>query len=180
MRLLRRASKRGNAGNGEKALELYRSALGVYPKNPWALYQISVDRLRFELTPQQVLDGANGPYYRLIRSLDPMFERVYQVAMSQQLPDVASSVVDTVWPSYVKLSKREDVANSMRLLADGYRETREHEFALYAYKFLLYASADSGGALDREIRGHISTCLTGISMEETDAYVAKFLNVFGW
>jgi hypothetical protein len=68
-----------------------------------------------------------------------------------------------VKPSYEKLWMGEDVLGSMRLLADGYREMGQYEFALCAYKYLLFRTYSSG--FDQEIRNHISTCLSGLGME---------------
>ena len=81
--------------------------------------------------------------------------------------------MEKVGPSYQKLWRVEDVLGSMRALADGYREMGEHEYALYAYKYLLYHTFDQG--FDPEIRGHISTCLAALGMGRVDAFLTELL-----
>ncbi len=136
--------KEWDKGNRQKAIDLYYKALSIYPKSPWALYEISYDHLTYDLTAQQILDGKNEPYYRLIRHLDPMYWLAYQGKPFPNRPRAVNALTNKVEPSYGKLWKGEDVIANMKELADGYYEMEEYEFALYAFKYLLFHSYERG------------------------------------
>ncbi len=160
-------------GNRKKAVDLYHKALTVYPKSPWALYEISYDLLTYELTAQQILDGKNEPYYRLIRHLDPMYWLAYQGKPFPNRPRAVNALTNKVEPSYSKLWKGEAVNANMKELADGYYEMEEYEFALYAYKYLLFHTYNRG--FDQYLIRRITLCLEKLEMNNVVTFLNEFL-----
>jgi tetratricopeptide (TPR) repeat protein len=161
-------------GQRERALELYHAALDVFPKNPWALWEIALDHFTYDLDPEELIDGRFEERYRLIRQLDPHYELAYY--QGQNTPHkrtAALALTNKVLPSFGKLYKGEDVLVNMRSLADGYLEMGEYEFAVYAYKYILFRTYDDG--FDPAIVRQISTCLEALDMVRVIPYLDQFL-----
>jgi len=160
-------------GNRHEAIDLYYKALSIYPKSPWALYEISYDILTYDLTAQEILDGVNEPYYSLIRDLDPMYMYAYQGILTANVKKIFMALTDMVEPSYNKLWKGEDSIVNMKKLADGYFEMEEYEFALYAYKYLLFHTYDSG--FDQTLISSIKMYLEALKMNTVVTFFDDFL-----
>lgn len=162
----------GDAGKRSKAIDLYHKAMTIYPKSPWALYEISLDWYQFELVPQNQLFG-NESYYRVIRFLDPRYHLAYQGEMTPELKKAMRAVLEKVQPSYQKLWEGKNAPASMRDLADGLFDMQEYELAAYAYKYLLYHTY--GGGFDGELVARISDCLRAVGVGQVADFLAGFL-----
>lgn len=169
--------KEWDRGDRQKAIELYHKALTIYPKNPWALYEISYDHLTYDLTAQEILNGKNEPYYTLIRHLDPMYMIAYQGKPFPNRPQAVQALTNKVVPSYRKLWNGEDVFASMKELADGYFEMQEYELALYAYKYLLFHTYDK--EFDQDLISQISICLAELKMTDVTDFLNDWLSILG-
>jgi hypothetical protein len=162
-----------DAGRRSEAIDGYHKAMAIYPKSPWALYEISLDRFKFELLPQNKLNFENEPYYRAIRFFDPLYLIAYQGAMTPEIRKAATAAHEKVLPAYQKLRKREDTLLSMRDFADGLFDMQEYELAAYAYKYLLYATYNGG--FNGELVGRISDCLRAVGVSQVADFLAGFL-----
>ena len=76
-------------------------------------------------------------------------------------------------PSYTNLRRGEEVQASMRKLADGYFEMQEYEFALYAYKYLLFHNYERG--FNKELICQISICLEELEMDQLVTFLNEYL-----
>ena len=133
--------RKWDQGQRSQALELYNAALEVFPKNPWALWELALDHLTYDFDSQELTDGRFDARYRLIRRLDPHYESAfYQGQNTPEKRTAASALTEKVLPGFAGLYKGENVLVNMRSLADGYFEMREYEFAIYAYKYILFRS----------------------------------------
>jgi tetratricopeptide (TPR) repeat protein len=167
--------RKWDQGQRSQALELYNAALDVFPKNPWALWELALDHLTYDFDPEELTDGRFDARYRLIRRLDPHYELAYY--QGQNTPEkrtAASALTEKVLPGFAELFKGENVLVNMRSLADGYFEMREYEFAIYAYKYILFRTYDDG--FDQAIVGRISTCLERLGMERVVPFLDQFLS----
>jgi len=173
--LVEEGIRRWDRGQRRQALELYHAALDIFPKNPWALWELALDHLTYDLDGEELVDGRFDERYRLIRELDPHYELAYY--QGQNTPEkraAALALTQKVLPSFAKLFKGEDVLVNMRSLADGYFEMREYEFAIYAYKYILFRTYDDG--FDHASVERISLCLRGLGMERVIPFVDQFLS----
>jgi tetratricopeptide (TPR) repeat protein len=162
-------------GQRKAALELYQAALDVFPKNPWALWELALDHLTYDFDPEELVDGRFDERYRLIRQLDPHYELAYyQGRNTPEKRTAALALTNKVLPSFAKLCSGEDVLVNMRSLADGYYEMGEYEFAVYAYKFLLFRTYDDG--FDQAVVGQMGLCLEGLGMEQVIPFLDQFLS----
>ena len=162
-------------GQRKRALELYHAALDVFPKNPWALWELALDHLTYDLDPEELVDGRFDERYRLIRELDPHYELAYY--QGRNTPEKRTAVLaltTKVLPSFAELCGGETVLVNMKILADGYYEMGEYEFALYAYKILLFRTYDDG--FDQAVVGRIGLCLEGLGMEQVIPFLDQFLS----
>jgi tetratricopeptide (TPR) repeat protein len=157
-----------------QALELYHAALDVFPKNPWALWEIAYDHLTYDLDPDEMLDGRFDARYHLIRQIDPHYEMAYfQGENTWEKRAAAQALAQKVLPSFSKLWKGEEVLVNMKALADGYFGMREYEFAIYAYKYVLFRTYNDG--LDQATVRQIVTCLEALGMERVIPFLDQFL-----
>jgi len=173
--LVEEGIRRWDQGQRSQALELYHAALDIFPKNPWALWELALDHLTYDFDGEELVDGRFDERYRLIRELDPHYELAYY--QGQNTPEkrtAALALTQKVLPSLTKLFNGEDVLVSMRSLADGYFEMREYEFAIYAYKYILFRTYDDG--FDQAIIRQISVCLQNLGMERVIPFVDHFLS----
>jgi hypothetical protein len=157
------------------ANDITDAALDIFPKNPWALWELALDHLTYDFDGEELVDGRFDERYRLIRELDPHYELAYY--QGQNTPEkrtAALALTQKVLPSLTKLFNGEDVLVSMRSLADGYLEMREYEFAIYAYKYILFRTYDDG--FDQAIIRQISVCLQNLGMERVIPFVDQFLS----
>jgi hypothetical protein len=172
--LIEQGIRQWDLGNRRKALELYYKALQVFPKSPWALWEIAYDHLTYDLDPEELLDGRFETRYQLIRDLDPHYELAYyQGKNTPQKRAAVAALTQKVRPAYAGLYKGEDVLTNMKSLADGYFEMREYEFALYAYKYVLFRTYKEG--FDQAIVGQIAACLQAMGMERVAPYLDQYL-----
>ena len=161
-------------GQRIQALELYHAALEVFPKNPWALWEIALDHLTYDLDPDEMLDGRFDTRYWLIRQLDPHYEVAYiQGENTREKRAAAKALAQKVLPSFAKLWKGEDALVNMKALADGYFEMREYEFAIYAYKYVVFRTYNDG--FDQAIVRQIAMCLQALGMERVIPFLDQFL-----
>jgi len=173
--LVEEGIRKWDQGQRSQALELYNAALDIFPKNPWALWEIALDHLTYDFDGEELADGRFDERYRLIRELDPHYELAYY--QGQNTPEkrtAALALTQKVLPSLAKLFNGEDVLESMRSLADGYVEMREYEFAIYAYKYILFRTYKDG--FDQAVVRQISTCLEALGMERVIPYLDQFLS----
>jgi len=137
--------RRWDQGDRKQAVELYHHALAIFPKNPWALRELGLDYIRYNFDPEELLNGQFDSYYELIREIDPHYKLAYyQGSITEDLRTAGLALDNKVLPSFNKLWNGEDVLVNMRELAEGYFEMGEYEFALYAYKFILFQTYDGG------------------------------------
>lgn len=165
-RLVEEGIRRWDRGQRSQALELFHTALNIFPKNPWALWELALDHLTCDLDGEELVDGRFDERYRLIRELDPHYELAYY--QGQNTPEkraAALALTQKVLPSFDELFKGEDVLVNMRTLADGYYEMGEYEFAVYAYKYILFRTYEDG--FDPAIVRQISICLKALGMVRT-------------
>jgi len=83
------------------------------------------------------------------------------------------ALTDMVEPSYNKLWKGEDSIVNMKKLGDGYFEMKEYEFALYAYKYLLFHTYNNG--FDQTLISPIKMCLEALNMNTVVTFFDEFL-----
>ena len=161
-------------GQRSQALELYHAALDVFPKNPWALWEIAYDHLTYDLDPDEMLDGRFDARYRLIRQIDPHYELAYlQGENTREKRAAAQALAQKVLPGFAKLWKGEEVLVNMKALADGYFEMGEYEIAIYAYKYVLFRTYNDG--FDQAIVRQIAACLEALGMERVIPFLDQFL-----
>jgi tetratricopeptide (TPR) repeat protein len=161
-------------GLRSEALELYHAALQVFPKNPWALWEIAYDHLTYDLDPDELSDGRYESRYELIRKIDPHYELAYyQGKITPEKRAAAEALRRKVLPSYAKLWEGEEVLASMKALADGYFEMGEYELAIYAYKYVLFRTYDE--TFDRAIVARITACLQALNMQRVVPFLDRFL-----
>jgi hypothetical protein len=168
--LIREGIKYWDKGEKHAAILTYYKALGLYPKNPWALYEISLSHCTINKDGQMIWNEEVERYYRLIRFLDPLYKFAYQGKLTPELLTAKQALEAKVAPSCEKLWKGENVLINMRELADGCFEMQEYEFALYAYRFLLFHTYD--GKFNQSLVARISDCLIKLEMN----CVVDFLN----
>ena len=162
-------------GQRKRALELYHAALDVFPKNPWALWELALDHFTYDFDPEELIDGRFDERYRLIRQLDPHYELAYyQGRNTPEKRAAALALTHKVLPSFANLYNGENVLVNMRTLADGYFEMGEYEFAFYAYKFLLFRTYGDG--FDQAVVGQMGLCLKALGMERVIPFLDQFLS----
>jgi len=170
--LVNEGIKKWEKGDTQGAIELYHQALGIYPKNPKAIYEISLGYLSFDSKGELTNEKAE-PYYALIRSLDPHFSLAYQGEISPLLRRAYLALVNKVEPSFKSLWTGENALINMRNLADGYFEMEEYELALYAYKYLLFHTYRGG--FDPQLVSRIENCLTALEMQHLIIFLNQWL-----
>jgi hypothetical protein len=174
-RYVQEGIQKWDQGHRAQAMELYHAALEVFPKNPWALWEIALDHLTYNLDPEELVDGRFDSRYELIRRLDPHYEMAYyQGKNTPEKRAAAAALTNKVLPSYAKLYEGEDVLTNMKSLADGYFEMREYEFAVYAYKYILFRTYNDG--FDQVIVRQIAACLEALGMQRVIPFLDQFLS----
>jgi len=157
-----------------QALELYHAALKVFPKNPWALWEIALDHLTYDLDPDEMLDGRFDARYRLIRQIDPHYEMAYfQGENKPEKRTAAQALAQKVLPNFAKLWKGGGALVNMKALADGYFQMREYEFAIYAYKYVLFRTYND--EFDQAIVQQIAACLEAMGMKRVIPFLDQFM-----
>jgi ankyrin repeat protein len=183
-RLVQKGIREWDKLNYSRALDLYRQALAVYPKNPSALYEIALDKTFKSITGMPETTGdqpavftAAEPYYSLIRLLDPLFQLAYQGTMTPELRLAALALSEKVLPSYEKLMKGGDILCHMKTMADGFYAMGEYELALYAYKYLLFHFEGEEYVFDRQVVENLCACLQGLHMEQLVPFLHELIAV---
>jgi len=173
-RIVKEGIEEWDRGNRHKAIELYHKALTIYPKNPWALYEISLDYCTRDQSDQLIWNEKVELYYSLICFLDPGFMAAYQGQLTPEVREVELALRNKVMPSYKKLWNGEEILQSMRQLADGYFEMQEYEFSLYAYKYLLFSTYQGG--FNQELITKMSSCFVKLKMNQMIDFLSEYLS----
>jgi tetratricopeptide (TPR) repeat protein len=170
--------KKYDVGERSKALELYYKALEIYPKNPWAWWEI-----RLNLQSDLLAKGVNilennqlDSYCLLIKHLDPTYTIAYLPGKtSKEKARVFEALTKKVVPSLQKLSNGKEINESMKTVADGFFEMKEFELALYAYKYFLFHTYKDG--FDQQVVYQITACLLEMNVESgAISYLGEWLN----
>jgi len=173
--LIQTGIKHWDAGERDKAVEMYRRAMEIFPKNPWALWELGYDHMTYDPEPDEIIDGRFDSFYGLIREIDPHYQIAYcQGTNSSEKWAKLRALQEKVLPSYNRLRNCEEPIASMRLLADGYFEMKEYEYALYAYKYLLFHPDNTG--FDDEIIYQIHRCLEKLGVPQVSAYLDEWVS----
>lgn len=171
-RLIEEGIAQWDRGERQAGIESYRAALGVFPKDPWALWELGHDRIAHDPHFPRSQDFEN--LYALIREIDPHYEMAwYQGQMTPSRRQWAGAVSDKILPAYQRLWGGEDSVANMHRLAEGYRVIGEYEFAFYALKYVLFH--DFRGEFDDRTVADARTCLSELGMENVLPYFDEFL-----
>lgn len=166
-----------DSGNRSQALDLYKKALQIYPKSPWALYEISLTKLMSEIDDENEMMINNNTdltdYYSVIRKFDPFYTYAYQGTMTPELKKNAKAMFEIVEPCYNELWKGINVIENMEKIGDGYYEMGEYEFAIYSYKYVLYHTYDDGFRDD--IIKRIDLCFNGLGKGDLSTFLSDLL-----
>ena len=166
--LIQQGIEKWDSGERDEAINWYRKALELYPKNPHALYELCLDFVVQEINSNESRIGNEKleQEYQEIRRLDPFFTEAFQGKATPELSKAAIAMLYKAKPSYEKLWKGENILENMNELGDGYFEMGEFEFAIYAYKYLLFETYDDG--FDDGIVEKIYKCLNGLNIDNPD------------
>lgn len=129
-------------GNIEEALNMYSNALIVFPKNPWAYYEIGLTKMMNNLFKKSesrdslyLLNDFNKEvhqtYFALTKQYDPFYQLAYQGNKEQfkyMLP-----IMKKVNPSLALLKQQKGDVNTFITLAEGCEEMGQLEIAAYSY-----------------------------------------------
>jgi hypothetical protein len=100
-----------------------------------------------------------------------------QGTMTQEKRETIQGLRQKVLPSTTKLWNGEDSEASMRDLADGYFAMKEYEYALYAYKYLLFRPKFQ--RFDSDIIDRIHVCLEELGMGSLKGFLGEWLAFLG-
>jgi tetratricopeptide (TPR) repeat protein len=161
-----------DSGQKQKAMEFYRQALTVYPKSPWALYEIALTKRLNDIANTEAVD----PYFTLIRAYDPFYMHAYQGKITPFLRKAAIALLESIQPSYQELWKGDMTLENLRSFAEGLKTLEEYEFAIYAYRLLLVQSFD--GSFNRDIADEIIFCLKMLGHKDMKDFLYTLLSDF--
>ena len=160
-------------GKRAEALSMYRTALDLYPKSPWAVWQLGLDRLVSDFGFQDSPEFRR--LYAHIRALDPHYELAWYQGISTTGHEfaLARTVSEEVLPSARALFQGQNPIANMRRLADGYHRIEEYELAFYAYKHVLFNTYT--GSFDLDIADGLRACLKAMEMGQLVPYFDQLL-----
>jgi len=148
-----------DSGNVERARDQYQVALAMYPKNPWATYELGATYLLDGLSKMRdsvaYLQTPSQQYFAKVRTYDPWYGVAYQG--SKGLTQNATVVSEQIQPNWDRIKIGKGDADYYQQFAMGCELIGEYEFALYGYALALQEKLDAERMAD--IRTHMKQCL---------------------
>ena len=162
-------------GKYEKAHKLYFKALEIYPKNPLPLYELNLSKTmtNMENISKTRGEGLDESLLSLVREYAPFFRLAYQGKMTPDLRTATLTLYDKVLPSYGAFLKGENMLKNLEIFADGCVEMELYEYAIYAYRLLLFQ--DLSKDFDKAVISKINNCLDKLSVPESKEFLNSFL-----
>ena len=122
-------------GNQKTAMEHYKKAITIWPKNSWAHYEMGLTMMMDDVKEIMEETRSCDEYFKIARKYDPFQRFAYQgkKEIAQGMP----VIMDEIEPSLKRMTSANVTKEDMKQFADGCVKLKEYELAAYAYHFLL-------------------------------------------
>ena len=159
-------------GKQKKAHNLYFKALEIYPKNPGPIYELNLTNMvkNMDKIASMKVDLS---LLKLVREYAPLYRAAYQGRMTPELRKASLALYEKVLPSYEALLKGENMLQNLEIFADGCVEMELYEYAIYAYRLLLFH--DPSKDFDEKIINKINNCLDKLNASESKEFLKSLL-----
>jgi tetratricopeptide (TPR) repeat protein len=169
--------KQFDMGNTENALALYNKALEIYPKNPWATYEIGLTEITANIknSVASLLDSSSGQKkYALVREYDPFYQVAYQgkrEIFKNMLP-----IMNKINPNLEIFYSGKATPMNFHEIAAGCEEMGQYEFAAYAYHHELLMKFKT--KFDIDIAESIARCIRALGCSVAADYFLQQVKEF--
>jgi tetratricopeptide (TPR) repeat protein len=160
----------------KRARSYYQQALQLYPKSPYALYEVGLSYLN-EQGKQDINAIQQTPEYRYFRDVvlyDPFSWRAYQ-GQPREIESILQ-IRDIIAPSLEQLRKYEYDNQEFVKFADACMHLGQYEYAVYAY--WNHAILNQDKLMDPETITKLIWCLKILKMDEAAEFIANEIATF--
>jgi len=151
-------------GNKKGSMEYYQMALNLWPKNPWANYEIGLTMMMDTVKHMFEDSRPCDKYFEKTRKIDPFYGFAYQG--KKEIAQGMLVIMKDIEPALKRMTSGQVKAEDMKMFADGCVTLKEYELAAYAYHFQLHMTMDKSNGFDEAVVKNFKECVNNLGANE--------------